>query len=185
MKSTLYGFLICALLAGCQRSPEVEAVKRDFVKNRKYFEQLRGMVIDDIGGRECLTIGLDHIGEYRTSYADLTELLMKNRLQWHHEKSLSEDVGLEVVLRSVGLKKRRYDKYLARFRKTGIPLVVYCRNPGWYRAIVHSTGISVSGCTTSININDTKNLPQTEVWTGGSKIITPLSDGWYVVEHCT
>jgi len=139
------------------------------------FEILNSLIKEDSVGGQCFAVGHEHIGEFWKTSDDL----------WHKSGEYSLRVSLEKVLKETGIPGARYSRYMALFEKTGVQRVSHCLEIGWSRFTIKASGLGVSGCLTSININDNLNIPKSDVTESYSNDVTPIVDGWYISHDCT
>ncbi|WP_346837986.1 hypothetical protein [Microbulbifer sp. SAOS-129_SWC] len=166
---------LMSMLVGCGGDADIEGIKQGFADNKSSFERLYLMIKEDTSAIPCFSVGADHIGEY-----------WRHNGKWNTNRNYERKISLAKVLEEVGLSDQRYQEYLSLFEKTGSNRISYCpKDPSWARIIVHSSGLSVSGCLTSININGDQSVPVTDVKPSYSSEITPLGAGWYISHDCT
>lgn len=133
------------------------------------------MIKKDTKVMSCFAVGTRHIGD-----------CWEHDEKWNTNQDYGRKVLLQDVLKEVGLSTERYVEYLSLFKETGSKRVSYCPDSSsWTRIIVGSSGIGVSGCLTSININGDGAVPKTDIQPSYSTEITPLTNGWYINHDCT
>ena len=169
-------FLILALLLqACGKPVNIDEIKEGFVQNKVSFEQLDSMIKEDTKTKTCFAVGIDHIGDF-----------WEHDNKWNTNQNYDRKVSLEIVLREVGISSDRYNQYLALFKIVGSERVEHCSNtPSWTRIMVHRSGLAVSGCLTTVNINGDVSMPETDIKPGYAREITDLSKGWYINHDCT
>ena len=168
--------LTCTLfiLTGCYSPPDINSIKAEFISERASFEALNTLIKEDSAGELCFAVGHEHIGEFWKS-GDL----------WHKSSDYTRKIKLETVLKEVGLSEKRYVQYMELFKVTGSHRVSHCKEIGWSRIIMAASGLGISGCLTSININDNLSVPESDITESYSSEITPIVDGWYINHDCT
>ena len=174
--------IFAALLSACGKAADLEAITQGFAERKDSFKRLYSMIQEDTKIPSCFAVGLDHIGDYWA---------YKNK--WSSSRNYERKITLELVLKEVGISNERYQEYLTLFKKTGSERIEYCSEkvehrpdmPSWARILVHRSGLAVSGCSTTININGDGSIPATEVKPGYSRKIRPLGEGWYLNHDCT
>ena len=173
MRVRSFCFFMVILLSACGQA-DLEAVASGFSEEKKSFELMHAMIKEDVRVSRCFSVGTDHIGDY-----------------WEHDNKWSENsnydrkIPLEQVLEEVGLSNERYQEYVTLFKVTGSERIELCPEIGWTRIMVHRSGLAVSGCLTTININRDSSIPKSEVKPGYSSEIRPLGNGWYLNHDCT
>lgn len=173
MKLTII-FILTILLSACGRA-DLEAIKKGFPEYKDLFVVLHSMIKEDTKETSCFTVGTDRIGNF-WEYDE----------EWTDSRNYQRKIAFEEVLKEVGISRQRYQEYLSMFRRTGALEVGYCpREPGWSRIVLYASGLGVSGCLTSVNINGDGSIPATDITPGYSIEITPFTDGWYLAHHCT
>lgn len=161
-------------LVACGRV-DLEDTAKSFAENKDSFTRLRSMIQEDTVGESCFSVGTDHIGDY-----------WEHDNRWNTNQNYQRKITLDQVLEEVGIAKARYQEYLSLFEKTGSERIDFCpRKPSWIRIMVHRSGLAVSGCLTTININDDRSIPSSNAKPGYSSEIKPLGDGWYLNHDCT
>ena len=167
-------FVVVLLLSACGQA-DLESITSGFSKQKESFERLYIMIQKDTKLSSCFAVGTDHIGDY-----------WEHDNKWNTNNSYDRKISLDQVLKEVGLSKERYQEYLTLFEITGSERIEFCpEKPSWARIMVHRSGLAVSGCLTTVNINGDSSIPKSEAKTGYSSEIRPLGDGWYLNHDCT
>ncbi len=164
-KMALPLFLL-ALLASCSSPIDLDKVKEHFLAHRLWFEQLNTIIRNDgRSSKNCLEI----------------------RLRWGDWGEPQRDKA-----EYYGLRKARYQAYISLLKRIDASKVSYCpANPSipsdfaWTSITIASSGIAVSGCSTSLNLNSDKSIPKSEITPGYQHKEIPLIAGWYISHHCT
>lgn len=158
-------------LLGCYQLPDTTEMKTQFLANRDTFEQLRAMIKEDIKERECFAVGFDHLGEF-WEFDGL----------WNTNQNYERKVKLNVVLEEEHLTKDRYEKYLELLEATGAQRIEFCSelNGGWTRMIMETSGISVSGTSSSIEVYEDQSIPTSDIQKSYSSEVSPIVDGWHI-----
>ena len=178
-------------LTSCQPSPEELTSK--FTNRPDVFVQLREMVTEDTGEKDCFAVGLDNIGDYR-----------KLGDKWSDSRDFAKKLDLPQVLESARLSNARYDAYKKLFVESGSERVSLCRTGQFgpeVSVLVYRGGLSVSGCSGTINwrgqtplafgpggsleMRDQTPDSYGKLGEGDFTEITPLSGGWYLEFSCT
>ena len=163
------------IISGCVQQADLEEIKRGFSENRESFERLSSMIKEESFGSSCFAVGTDHIGDY-WGYNG----------KWNTNQNYERKISIDQVLKEVGISTLRYQDYLAIFKQISSERIEYCpKEPSWIRIMVHRSGLAVSGCLTTININGDHSVPETDIKPSYSSEITPLGDGWYLNHDCT
>jgi hypothetical protein len=168
--------LIASLfLSGCTRVVDFEEIKKGFAENKSSFQELREMIRVDTDPETCQAVGTDNIGDF-----------WEYDGRWSSNQDYSRKVSLEVVLNKVGISIERYNRYLELLDIVGSERVEYCsKSPSWTRIMVHRSGIAVSGCLTTMNINGDGSIPDSDIQVRYSSEITSVGEGWYINHDCT
>ncbi|GAB1263577.1 hypothetical protein NBRC116493_23220 [Aurantivibrio infirmus] len=167
-------FLVTFLTA-CGGQADLEGIKQRFSENRDSFERIYSMIQEETFTSPCFAVGTDHIGDY-----------WEHSGKWNTNQNYERKILLEQVLNEVGLSKERYENYLSLLKKISSERIEYCpKQPSWVRIMVHRSGLAVSGCLTTINLNGDGSIPNTDIKPSYSSEITPLVDGWYLNHDCT
>lgn len=174
MKCIILIFIL-TVLVGCYRPPDINKMKADFVSAKKSFEELNSLIKEDAAEGQCFAVGYDNIGKYWKTTDGL----------WYKSGERSRNIPIEKVLEEVGIAEERYARYMKLFKSTGSQRISHCRETGWSRIIMSASGLGVSGCLTSININDNLNIPKSNIAESYSSEITPIIEGWYINHDCT
>lgn len=164
------GIFLLFLLSGCGGQVDIEGIKVGFTENRDSFERLYLMIQEDTTDSSCFAVGTDHIGDY-WGYSG----------KWNTNQNYEHKISLDQVLKDVGLSTQRYQEYLALFKEIGSERIEYCpKKPSWARIMVHRSGLAISGCLTTVNINGDGSVPETDIKPSYSSEITSLDEGWYL-----
>jgi len=149
---------------GESQTAQLDRIKKNFLAHQQQFEQLNTRISTDAKNHpKCF--------EVRLRWADWGEP-QRDRASYYK------------------ISEARYAAYKTLLKKTGANMVSNCPptapdNPGWTRITVALSGIAVSGCTTSLDLNSDNSIPQTEITPGYQHKEIPLIDGWYISHHCT
>lgn len=166
---------ILIILAGCYSPPDINKMKVKFISEKKSFEALNSLIKEDSTGEQCFAVGHEHIGEFWETSDGL----------WYKSSEYSRKIPIEKVLNEVGISEVRYARYMALFKATGSQRISHCLESGWSRIILNASGLGVSGCLTSININGNLSIPNSDITKSYSSEITPIIEGWYINHDCT
>ena len=167
--------LTLSMLVGCYRPPDLIKMKTNFVSEKKSFEELNSLIKEDAEEEQCFAVGHENIGEFWKTSNDL----------WYKSSEHSRKIPIEKVLEEVGIPEARYAQYMALFKETGSQRISHCKEIGWSRIIMSASGLGISGCLTSININDNLNIPKSDIAESYASEITPIIEGWYINHDCT
>ena len=179
MRKLFTSTIAVLLLASCSNSPSTEELIAKYSAAPAAFEELRNLIVEDTGQKECFVVGLDNIGEYWESSGE-----------WTHSNDYKTKLSLSGVLKAVGLTERRYGEYKNLFAKTGSERVRFCHAlkfaPQQVTVLVYRAGLAVSGCSGEINWRqEAPPAPTGKRGEGDFTEITPLSKGWYLEYGCT
>lgn len=167
-------FALVILLSACGQA-DLESIASGFSQKKEYFEKLYAMIQQDTKVSPCFAVGTDHIGGY-----------WEHDNKWNTNNNYDRKVSLAQVLKEIGLSNDRYQEYLTLFEITGSERIEFCpKKPSWARIMVHRSGLAVSGCLTTVNINGDRSIPKSDVQPSYSSEIRPLGDGWYLNHDCT
>ncbi len=167
-------FLVIFLTA-CGNQADLERIKKRFSEKRDSYDRIYSMIQEESFASHCFAVGTDHIGDY-----------WGHNGKWNTNQNYEHKISLEKVLNEVGLTKERYESYLYLLEEIGSERIEYCPNqPSWVRIMAHRSGLAVSGCLTTINLNGDGSIPDTEIKPSYSSEITPLGDGWYLNHDCS
>lgn len=167
-------FLVIFLTA-CGNQADLEGIKQRFSEKQDAFDRIYSMIQEESFASPCFAVGTDHIGGY-----------WGHNDKWSTNQNYERKIYLEQVLNEVGLSKERYKSYLSLFEEIGSERIEYCpKKPSRVRIFVHRSGLAVSGCLTSINLNGDGSIPEEDYKPSYFSEITPLGDGWYLKYDCT
>ena len=173
MRVRIFCFFTVIILSACGQA-DLEAIASRFSEEKTSFELMHAMIKEDAKVSDCFSVGTDHIGDY-WEYDN----------KWSARSNYERKISLEQVLEEVGLSNERYQEYVTLFKVTGSERIEFCPEIGWTRIIVHGSGLAVSGCLTTININQNSQIPKSEVKPSYSSEIRALGGGWYLNHDCT
>lgn len=165
---------ILTILSGCYSPPDINEMKAKFISEKKSFEALNSLIKEDSAGEQCFAVGHERLGEFRKTSDG----------SWYKRKS-SRKISMEKVLEEIGISEARYVQYMTLFKATGSQRISHCLESGWSRIIMNASGLGVSGCLTSININGNLSIPNSDITKSYSSEITPIIEGWYINHDCT
>ena len=192
------------LLAACEPSG-MDYLQSKYTNSPEVFAELRDMIIEDTRQSNCMTVGVDKIGEYwwhnrrwvRAGEVPPAALLVPHFVREEltddeiarldkeiEEKSLS----LEEVLAEVRIELPRYKSYIAALKEVRGKRVTYCResHKGEYVSVlVHSSGVSVAGCSGDIEWGPPIPEPEGDPSTSNFILVSDLGEGWYLRKWCT
>ncbi len=169
--------LVMLVLAACTRQPSPQELAQKFHANPDAFERLRALVQEDTGSRDCFVVGIDNIGDY-----------WRHQGQWAAQQNHEKKLGLPEVLDAVGLSSARYEQYMSAFSASGAERISFCKTGHlgpWTSILIYRAGLSVSGCTGSVDWRETAPGPEDQRGDGDFAEITPLDGGWYLEFRCT
>ncbi|XQF93739.1 hypothetical protein ACOBV9_08760 [Pseudoalteromonas espejiana] len=170
----IISLLLATTLASCGQA-DLDGISKRFAEQSESFVKMYSMIQEDTKGTNCFAVGTDHIGEY-----------WGHDNKWSSSKNYQRKITLDQVLKEVGLSEKRYHEYLSLFQVTKSERIEYCpKKPSWARIMVHRSGLAVSGCLTTVNLNGDGSVPATEKEPGYSSEIRLLGDGWYLNHDCT
>lgn len=189
VRTTAYSLVIVAIAplftGSCTAEParQPAEITADFAANQLDYDELHALIIEDAdeafdpeeasdSDSGCRTIGPRRIDGY-----------WKQRGGWS-EPGPPDPVPLEEVLRAVDLDRDRYDSYLAALASAQASSLRRCPDQERTEIVVASTGIGISGCITTVEINGNGEIPQPAPSHSTSEIV-PLDDGWYLSHYCT
>ncbi len=173
MRVRSFCFFMVIILSACGQV-DLDGIASEFSIEKGAFERMYSLIKEDTKVAHCFSVGTDHIGDY-WEYDN----------KWSANSNYERKISLEQVLEEVGLSNERYLEYVTLFNVTGSERIEFCPEIGWARIMVHRSGLAVSGCLTTININHNSSIPESEVKPGYSSEIRTLGGGWYLNHDCT
>jgi hypothetical protein len=95
-------------------------------------------------------------------------------------------VKINSVLEEYSISEERYQEYMSLLDLLGAQRVSYGNSEDpWVSVLMQATGLSVSGCSTTLERIKSGKIPETEQSAGYSTEVMEIKDGWYLRKHCT
>jgi hypothetical protein len=138
------------------------------------YNKLAAMIEADTRDREAFAVGANRIGEY-----------WERGGEWSSNRDDKRKLSLDEVLKEASLSMDRYREYLDLFEKLGARKIRFLRKNKNVDIILSATGISVSGCVTTLERNADGDIPKQDIQPGYSIEILEVGEGWFVRKDCT
>lgn len=171
--------LLAVCLTACGRPPSASELTRQFQTHKAEFAKLRNMVTSDLGSRQYLAVGHEHVGDFWLIGG-----------QWRKNPG-EQAVSLSQVLRAAGISRLRYRTYMNELHAVGAQRVIAHLTPTKKKTVkflVFASGLAVSGCGATIKYRpggpSHREIAASQAGDASYKV-TVLGDGWYAVAECT
>jgi hypothetical protein len=165
------------VLAGCGQPLTPDEVAFKYYRTPWVFEELKRMIDEDVGTRECLEVGLDVIGKYR-----------KQGNSWSRDSGRTKE-SIAEALAAVALNSERYDTYRKLLYSSQTERVLSCPSQGGRQVSVltHRSGLVSGGCMSDIRWRSSPPAALVQSDSDGYRYreIRILGKGWFVEFTCT